>query len=238
MHAFIDVGTDAVDTTCSFWTAVTGWPVGAPWSGHPEFRSFVPPAGSDYLHVQRIEGPSRVHLDLMSHDIQADVDTHVALGATAVERYAQWQVMASPGGLPYCLVEERRERRRPPATRWPNGHRSRVAQLCVDVPAELFADEVAFWSSASGWPSEKTVRPEYHRLRPPEESPLFFLLQRLGPAETGPVRAHLDIGTDDVSAEVDRVRALGADLLDVTTPWAVFTDPVGLPFCVTPRPPE
>lgn len=131
MHAFIDVGTDAVDTTCSFWTAVTGWPVGAPWSGH-----------------------------------------------------AQWQVMASPGGLPYCLVEERRERRRPPATRWPNGHRSRVAQLCVDVPAELFA------------------------------------------------------GTDDVSAEVDRVRALGADLLDVTPPWAVFNDPVGLPFCVTPRPPE
>lgn len=184
MHAFIDVATDAVDTTCSFWTAVTGWPVGAPWSGHPEFRSFVPPAGSDYLHVQRIEGPSRVHLDLMSHDIEADVDTHVALGATAVERYAQWQVMASPGGLPYCLVEERRERRRPPATRWPNGHRSRVAQLCVDVPAELFD------------------------------------------------------GTDDVSAEVDRVRALGADLLDVTPPWAVFTDPVGLPFCVTPRPPE
>lgn len=67
---------------------------------------------------------------------------------------------------------------------------------------------------------------------------MFFLLQRLGPGESGPVRVHLDIGTDDVAAEIDRVRALGAELRDATHPWAVFTDPAGLPFCVTPRPPE
>lgn len=238
MHAFIDVGADAVETTCAFWAAVTGWPVGAPWPGNPEFHSLEPPTGSAYLHVQRIEGPPRVHLDLMSGDVDADTDAHVAAGATAVEQYRWWQVMASPGGLPYCLVAERHARTRPRASRWPQRHRSRVAQVCVDIPADRFDREVAFWRSVTGWPSVGSHRPEYDRLRPPAECPMFFLLQRLGPGETGPVRVHLDIGTDDVAAEIDRVRALGAELHDATHPWAVFTDPAGLPFCVTPRPPE
>lgn len=238
MHAFIDVGSNATDKTCSFWSDVTGWPVGSPWPEHPEFRSFEPAGGSAYLHVQRIDGPHRVHLDLMSRKVDADREAHVALGATALTRHRWWQVMASPGGLPYCLVEERHERGRPPATRWPRGHRSRVAQVCVDVPEPWFDREVMFWSSATGWPSEGSSRTEYDRLTPPPESPMFFLLQRLGPGETGPVRAHLDIGTDDIPAEVDRVRALGAELQDASHTWTVLTDPAGLPFCVTPRPPE
>lgn len=238
MHAFIDIGADAVETTCGFWSAVTGWPIGAPWPEHPEFHSLEPSAGSAYLHVQRIEGPPRVHLDVMSDDVDTDRAAHVAAGATAVERYPWWQVMMSPGGLPYCLVTERHSRTRPPAHRWSQGHRSRLAQLCVDIPEDSFDDEVAFWRSVTGWPSESVTRPEYHRLRPPAASPVFFLLQRLGPEERGPVRLHLDLGTDDVAAEIDRVRALGAEPQDATHPWAVFTDPARLPFCVTPRPPE
>lgn len=238
MHAFIDVGAEAVEATGAFWSAVTGWPVGEPWPGHPEFRSFEPAVGAAYLHVQRISGPPRVHLDLMSRDVDADRDAHVALGATAVERYPWWQVMTSPGGLPYCLVVDRHERRRPPATRWPQGHRSRVAQVCLDIPARCFDDEVSFWRSACGWPPGHADLPEYRRLTPSQDSPMFFLLQRLGPGETGPVRAHLDIGTDDFGAEVDRVRALGAKSQTSSHSWVVFTDPAGLPFCVTHRPPE
>lgn len=238
MHAFLDVEADAVERAGAFWSAVTGWPVGEPWPDHPEFHSIEPTDGSAYLHTQRIDGPPRVHLDLMSSDVDADRDAHVAAGATAVERYPWWQVMASPGGLPYCLVTESHTRTRPGASAWPAGHRSRVAQVCVDIPADRFDREVAFWRSVTGWPSQGSTRPEYDRLRTPAESPVFFLLQRLGPNETGPVRVHLDIGTDDVAAEIERVRALGAVLEDVTHPWAVFTDPVGLPFCVTPRPPD
>jgi hypothetical protein len=67
---------------------------------------------------------------------------------------------------------------------------------------------------------------------------MYFLLQRHGPGENGPLSAHLHIGTHNVAAEIDRVRALGANVHDATHQWAVFTDPAGLPFCVTPRPPE
>lgn len=238
MHAFIDVGADTGERTSAFWSAVTGWPVGTTWPDHPEFRSFEPAEGSAYLHVQRIDGPHRVHLDLMSRDVDADRDAHVALGATAVRRYEWWQVMASPGGLPYCLVTEHEQRTRPPDTRWPEGHRSRVVQVCVDVPEADFDREVAFWQAATGWPSQGHSRSEYHRLRPPVESPMLFLLQRLGPGDSGPVRLHLDIGTDDIPAEVERVRALGAELVDTSHPWTVLTDPAGLPFCVIPRLPD
>ena len=67
---------------------------------------------------------------------------------------------------------------------------------------------------------------------------MAFLLQRLGPGADGPVRAHLDLGTDDRAAEVERVRVAGAELVDDTRRWAVLRDPAGLPFCVTPRPPN
>ena len=46
------------------------------------------------------------------------------------------------------------------------------------------------------------------------QSPLALLVQRLGDGDGGThARAHLDLGTDDVDAEVARLRALGAELL-------------------------
>jgi glyoxalase superfamily protein len=236
MHAFVDV--DTVEPTRSFWSAVSGWPVGAPWDDHPEFHSLEPPDGAPYLHVQRVGAPARVHLDLMSQDVDADRDAHVAHGATAGARFPWWQVMTSPGGLPYCLVTEHRRRTVPAATRWPDGHRSRVSQLCVDIPTDGFDREVAFWQAVTGWAPVTATRPEFRRLGPPSGCPLDVLLQRLGPGESGPVRAHLDVGTDDVSAEVARLAALGASVVDREHPWTVLTDPAGLPFCVIPRSPR
>ena len=49
---------------------------------------------------------------------------------------------------------------------------------------------------------------------------------------------HLDVGTDDRAAEVERVRAVGAELVNDTRRWVVLRDPAGLPFCITPRPPD
>jgi hypothetical protein len=54
----------------------------------------------------------------------------------------------------------------------------------------------------------------------------------------GPVRAHLDLGTDDVSAEVRRLVALGAADVGPGRGWHVLRDPMGQPFCVTVNSPE
>ena len=41
LHVFIDVAPDVPGDSARFWSAVLGWPVGAQWPGHPEFRSFT-----------------------------------------------------------------------------------------------------------------------------------------------------------------------------------------------------
>jgi hypothetical protein len=53
------------------------------------------------------------------------------------------------------------------------------------------------------------------------------------------VRAHLDLGTDDQAAEVQRLLSLGAKDLGVETRgWHVLADPAGMAFCSTVNPPD
>jgi hypothetical protein len=42
LHVFIDVAPGVSEESATFWSAALGWPLGGPWPGHPEFRSFVP----------------------------------------------------------------------------------------------------------------------------------------------------------------------------------------------------
>ena len=55
LHVVLDA---PVEPTGAFWAAVLGWPLGAPWPDHPELRSFVPPDGDAYVHLQQVDGPA------------------------------------------------------------------------------------------------------------------------------------------------------------------------------------
>jgi len=237
MHAFVDVPAEDVATAHRFWSSVLGWPVGDAWPGLPEFTSFVPDAGAPYAHVQRIDGPARVHLDLVG-EIERDTARLEGLGATRGHRGPAWQSMASPAGLPFCVCAETRPHERPTAVAWP-GHRSRLVQLTLDVPADRYDGELRFWRGATGWADEEVDAPEFHRLVHRSESPLQLLVQRLGPDDGGRhARAHLDLGTDDLDAEVERVRSLGAHVLWANDGFTALRDPLGLPFCVTANDPS
>lgn len=238
MHAFVDVPAEQVETARAFWTAVTGWPLGDPWPGHPEFVSLTPPDGAPYLHVQTIGGPPRVHLDLLG-DLDRDTARLESLGATREHPGDGWYAMTSPSGLPFCVCDESWPHRRPGAAAWPARHRSRLVQLCVDVPAPRYDAELQFWRAATGWADEPAHAPEFHRLVHRADSPLQLLVQRLGDDDGATrARAHLDLGTDEVGAEVARVQALGARLLRPGDGVVVLQDPVGLPFCVTGNDPD
>jgi predicted enzyme related to lactoylglutathione lyase len=54
-------------------------------------------------------------------------------------------------------------------------------------------------------------------------------------------RVHLDLGTADLDAEVQRVLALGAALVghrdEYGITWSTFTDPEGNEFCIGLHPP-
>lgn len=68
-------------------------------------------------------------------------------------------------------------------------------------------------------------------------SPLQLLFQRLDEPH-GTTRAHLDYGTDDMPAEVARLRRLGAVDVGPGRGWHMFRDPAGMVFCVTENSPE
>ena len=47
---------------------------------------------------------------------------------------------------------------------------------------------------------------------------------------------HVDIHTEDVAAEIARLEALGARVVERRDDWTVMSDPAGLPFCVVRAP--
>ena len=102
MHAFVDVPAEHAELARAFWPAVTGWPVGAPWPGHAEFASLIPPDGAPYLHVQTVSGPPRVHLDLVG-DPDRDAVRLEQLGATRGLGDG-FVVLQDPVGLPFCVT--------------------------------------------------------------------------------------------------------------------------------------
>ncbi len=215
--AFLDVAADDHAATSAFWSAVTGYEVSPPRGEHGEFATLVPPDGDDFLRIQRLgSGPSRLHLDVHADDHEFAVHT-------------------SPGGLTWCTVSHPASVRPRPA-RWPGGHSSLVDQVCLDIPADSYDEECAYWAGLLGLPLRETRLPEFRVLERPAGQPLRVLLQRLGESD-GPVRAHLDLASTDRAAETERHVALGARILAEHVWWTVLADPAGSPYCVIDRDP-
>ena len=70
-----------------------------------------------------------------------------------------------------------------------------------------------------------------------EGSPLQLNFQQLDEAD-GQVRAHLDLGTDDIAAEARRLVGLGATDVGPGRGWHTLRDPAGVLFCVTSNSPS
>lgn len=235
VSAFLDLAPDDFDRGVDFWRGVTGYRLSERRGAADEFATLLPPDGDDYLRVQRLGGgPGRIHLDLHVDDPAIAAEAAVELGARVLVRHELgYVVLRSPGGLIFCLVRHPATTRPAPTT-WPDGTRSQVDQVCLDLPPELHDAEVAFWQALTGWPRESSPESEFSRLQPPDSLPLRWLLQRLDDPG-GPATAHLDLACDDREAETARHEALGATVVRVHEGWTVLTDPVGTTYCITER---
>jgi hypothetical protein len=129
---------------------------------------------------------------------------------------------------------------RPTSVRWPDGHRSRLVQICIDSPAPVHETEVAFWRQATQWEFRTSTGDEFAgKLFPPAPGPVQLLFQRLGADDQGThTRAHIDLGTDDMEAEARRLERLGATRIRPGDGWILLTDPSGMPFCATGNSPD
>ncbi len=236
VSAFLDFAPDDFERGVEFWQDVTGYRLSERRGVDGAFATLVPPDGDDYLRVQRLGGgDGRVHLDLHVENPAIAAEAAIELGAHVLMRHEQgYVVLRSPGRFVFCFVRHHASRRPGPAI-WDAG-RSRVDQVCLDIPAAHHEAEVAFWQALTGWGIEESVSPEFSRLRPPDEQPLRWLLQRLDD-DSRAVAAHLDLAADDREAEAARHVALGAAIARVHDHWTVLTDPVGTTYCITGRRP-
>ncbi|MCK2218791.1 glyoxalase/bleomycin resistance/dioxygenase family protein [Actinomadura sp. ATCC 31491] len=91
----------------AFWQAATGTAL-THYAEFPEFHGALLGSGEFGLLLQRSgEGPARVHLDIHTDDLDAEVARLERLGATRVRHVEdRWWIMRDPAGLPFCVVPE------------------------------------------------------------------------------------------------------------------------------------
>ena len=231
---FLDVPEAGHEAAREFWSAASGYGLSPSRGDDGEFATFLPPSGDAHLRLQRIGAwDFRVHLDLHVDHLDAAVEHAVAAGAELIARPGH-AVLRSPAGFVFCLVPAHGESRAAEPAEW-DGHRSRPDQLAVDVAHDAWDREQRFWSDLTGWAVVPSSRPEFARLRTPAAFPVRILLHRLG---TGATSGHLDLATDDRTAEVERLGRLGAVAAGGGPGWTVMTGPDGSAFCVTDRDPD
>lgn len=106
-------------------------------------------------------------------------------------------------------------------------HRSRLAGFIIDSQYADLDTAARFWSKALGMPDAGADGPTYRRLDASGRD-LVVEIQNVD----HPSRLHLDIETDDVDAEADRLEFLGAKRIARIRTWWVLEAPTGHRFCV------
>ena len=106
-------------------------------------------------------------------------------------------------------------------------HSSRLAGFIIDCQDADLETAAAFWSAALGLPRAGSDGDAYERLDGSSRD-LAIEVQRVA----HPSRVHLDIETDDVEAEADRIEKLGAKRVQRYPNWWVMEAPTGQRFCI------
>ena len=105
----IDCNTRDLEAAARFWGRALG--LGLRASAAPEDQNYRLLATADdqpHLEVQQVGHPSRVHLDIETDDIEAEVARLEALGARRIATVQTWVVMEAPTGQRFCVVRVQR----------------------------------------------------------------------------------------------------------------------------------
>jgi hypothetical protein len=115
----IDCNTSDVDEAARYWSQVLDRGID---SNHPgsrgNYRMLETPPDEPIVQIQSVGHESRVHIDIESDDIPAEVARLEKLGATVVDRLERWVVMQAPTGQRFCVVRIQRPGFPKNANRW------------------------------------------------------------------------------------------------------------------------
>jgi hypothetical protein len=115
----IDCQTQDLDGAAAFWGGALGLPI----LGH-DGDEYVRLDGAErdlVIEVQSVSHPSRVHLDIESDDVDAEVARLEALGAKRIQKTRTFWVMEAPSGQRFCVVRAKSDLSKAPgASTWPS----------------------------------------------------------------------------------------------------------------------
>ena len=111
----IDCNVEDIGAAAQFWAETLGRPIDR---DHPGTRGnyvmLETPPDEISVQIQRVDHESRVHIDIETDDIPAEVARLEKLGAVVDQRLERWVVMRAPSGQRFCIVRVQRDG-------WPNG---------------------------------------------------------------------------------------------------------------------
>ena len=100
----IDLPEGAYEDASAFWRDALG-ATGRRGTQHPEYEVLSTKVGGAAVLLQRVGGQvARVHLDVHTDDVGAEVARLISLGATQVARHDDWVVLEDPAGTVLCVV--------------------------------------------------------------------------------------------------------------------------------------
>jgi predicted enzyme related to lactoylglutathione lyase len=103
----IDVAPEDHDGELAFWQGALGVTM-EHYQRFPEYHGTPLEKQQVGVLVQRLgEGPSRVHLDIHTTDVEAEVARLEKLGAKRVREVNLWWVMEDPAGMPFCVIPDK-----------------------------------------------------------------------------------------------------------------------------------
>ena len=115
----VDCKVEDIDAAANFWSAALGREIDR---DHPGTRGnyvmLETPEDEPIVQLQRVSHESRVHIDIETDDIPAEVARLQRHGATIVQELERWVVMQAPSGQRFCVVRVQRPGFPKNATTW------------------------------------------------------------------------------------------------------------------------
>jgi len=120
ISAFVlDCQVDDLSKASEFWSKALGRAVANPdQDGDGKYAELKTGADEAFLLLQRVDHPARIHLDIETDDIDAEVARLEALGAKRIEFVKRWWVMEAPTGHRFCVVRKQRPEFGPHTNEW------------------------------------------------------------------------------------------------------------------------
>ena len=103
----IDCRTEDLAAASAFWSAALGYRGRA--TDDARYTDLTVPEGQPAIIIQQVDHQSRVHLDIETDDLEAEVTRLEALGAKRVAQVKTWWVMEAPTGQRFCVIRPQNE---------------------------------------------------------------------------------------------------------------------------------